>query len=87
MVNILNSFNLSKLAHTGVHNEPLLRRTVIDKAVQRVRRLLATVSWDPKVVQWLHQVLIDNLDPSYLSAYLDILQVIINYTIFYSWIN
>ncbi|XP_018566281.1 KAT8 regulatory NSL complex subunit 3 isoform X1 [Anoplophora glabripennis] len=76
IVNILNSFNLSKLAYTGVHNEPLLRRTVIDKAVQRVRRLLVTISWDPKIVQWLHQVLIDNLESSYLAAYLDILQTL-----------
>ncbi|KAJ8914989.1 hypothetical protein NQ315_002513 [Exocentrus adspersus] len=76
MVNILNSFNLSKLAQIDVHNEPLIRRTVIDKAVQRVRRLLATISWDPKIVQWLHQILLDNLGPSYLGAYLDILQTL-----------
>lgn len=75
MVNILNSFNLSKLAYSGSQNEPLLRRTVIDKAVQRIRRLLASVLWDPKLTQWLHQILIDNLGPHYLACYLDILQV------------
>lgn len=69
---------MAKLAQTGVHNEPLLRRTVIDKAVQRVRRLLATISWDSKLTQWLHQLLIDNLDPYYLALYLDILQVGLN---------
>ncbi|KAG5886123.1 hypothetical protein JTB14_021346 [Gonioctena quinquepunctata] len=76
MTNILNSFNLSKLAQTGVHNEPLLRRHVVDKAVQRVRRLLASVTWDPKITQWLHQLLIDNLSPNYLACYLDILQTL-----------
>ncbi|CAH1099657.1 unnamed protein product [Psylliodes chrysocephalus] len=76
MVNILNSFNLSKLAYSGSQNEPLLRRTVIDKAVQRIRRLLASVLWDPKLTQWLHQILIDNLGPHYLACYLDILQTL-----------
>ncbi|KAJ8931429.1 hypothetical protein NQ314_015668 [Rhamnusium bicolor] len=76
MVNILNMFNLAKLAQTGVQNEPLLRRTVIDKAVQRVRRLLATVSWDTKLTQWLHQILIDNLNSNYLGNYIDILQTL-----------
>lgn len=78
MVNILNGFKVAKLAQSGVHNEPLLRRTAIDKAVKRVRRLLATMQWDTKLVQWLHQLLIDNLDPHYLSLYLDILQVCIH---------
>ncbi|CAH1154973.1 unnamed protein product [Phaedon cochleariae] len=76
IINILNSYSLAKLTQIGVHNEPLLRRTVIDKAVQRVRRLLASVSWDPKITQWLHQLLIDNLDSHYLACYLDILQTL-----------
>ncbi|XP_074028947.1 reduction in Cnn dots 1 isoform X2 [Leptinotarsa decemlineata] len=76
MTNILNNFNLAKLALKGIHNEPLLRRNVIDKAVQRVRRLFASVTWDPKITQWLHQLLIDNLGPHYLACYLDILQTL-----------
>ncbi|CAG9857675.1 unnamed protein product [Phyllotreta striolata] len=76
MVNILNSFNLSKLAYENSSNEPLLRRTIIDKAVQRVRRLLASVLWDSKLTQWLHQILIENLGPHYLAFYLDILQTL-----------
>lgn len=75
MVNILNSDHLARLACAGVSNEPIIRRTVIDKSVKRVRRLMATVSWDTKLTQWLHQLLIDNLSTQYLAAYLDILQV------------
>lgn len=75
-VNILNNFYLAKLAQTGVNNEPVLRRTVIDKAVQRVRYLFATVSYDPKLLQWLHQLLVDNLDQQNLASYLDILQTL-----------
>nr|CAH7718441.1 unnamed protein product [Callosobruchus chinensis] len=76
MASILNNLNLTKLAYKNVLNEPVLRRTAVDKAVQRVRRLLATVSWDPKITQWLHQMLIDNLGPHYLANYLDILQTL-----------
>lgn len=75
MVNILNSDHLARLACAGSCNEPILRRTLIDKSVKRVRRLMATVSWDTKLTQWLHQLLIDNLSTQYLAAYLDILQV------------
>lgn len=75
MVNILNSDHMARLACSGVHNEPILRRTIIDKSVKRVRRLMATISWEPKLTQWLHQLLIDNLSTQYLAAYLDILQV------------
>lgn len=75
MVGILNADHMSRLAYSGVHNEPILRRTIIEKSVKRVRKLLGSVSWDSKLTQWLHHLLLDNLSTSYLAAYLDILQV------------
>lgn len=75
MVNILNSDYIARLAYAGMHNEPVLRRTVIEKSVKRFRHLMATISWDSKVTQWLHQLLLDHLSTKYLSIYLDILQV------------
>lgn len=72
---ILDSFHMSRLSQTNLPNEALLRRILIDKSVQRVRRLLATITWDTKITQWLHQTLIDNLGGDYLAAYLDILRV------------
>lgn len=75
MVSILNADHLARLSYSGVNNEPVLRRTVVEKSVKRIRRLFATISWDPKLTQWLHNLLLENLNASYLAAYLDILQV------------
>ncbi|XP_050303523.1 KAT8 regulatory NSL complex subunit 3 isoform X2 [Anthonomus grandis grandis] len=75
-VNILNSFYLGKLTYMGQQNEPVLRRSIIDKAVHRVRRLFNTVSYDIKLLQWLHQLLLDNLDQHNLPLYLDTLQTL-----------
>lgn len=75
MVNILNSLYLAKLACLSVQNECLLRYHTVRKVVQRVRRLMATVAWDTKLTQWLHQLLMDHLDSNHLACYLDILQV------------
>lgn len=76
MVNILNSDRMSRLAYTNTHNEPILRRTTVEKSVKRFRQLMAKYSWDIKLAQWLHQLLIENLGTSYLAAYLDILQTL-----------
>ncbi|XP_064212566.1 KAT8 regulatory NSL complex subunit 3 isoform X4 [Tribolium castaneum] len=76
VVNILNADHLARLAHSDSSNEAIARRVTIDKSVERMRRLMATVSWDPKYTQWLHQILIDHLSTSYLAAYLDILQTL-----------
>lgn len=76
MVNVLNDDHLARLAYAGVHNEPIFKRTVVDKSVKRVRQLMATIAWDTKLTQWLHQLLIDHLSTPDLAAYLDILQVI-----------
>lgn len=75
MVNILNSLKLAELAGVSANNEPLTGYLVIKKAVQRVRRLLATITWDQKLIQWLHQLLMENLDHYYLACYIEILQV------------
>lgn len=75
IVNILNNDHLAKLACSGAHNEPILKRVVVDKSVKRIRSLFATVAWDLKLTQWLHQLLMDSLSTPYLAAYLDILQV------------
>lgn len=77
MVHLLNNDHLARLAYEGVHNEPIFRRTVVDKSVKRVRHLFATILWDSKLTQWLHQLLIDHLSTPYLTAYLDILQVLL----------
>lgn len=74
MIKILDQDRLGRLTYEGSWNEPVLRRNVIDKSVSRTRLVLAGVSWDTKLTQWLHGILLDYLPRSYLIAYLDILQ-------------
>ncbi|XP_049820569.1 KAT8 regulatory NSL complex subunit 3 isoform X3 [Aethina tumida] len=74
--NALNMYHMAKLAYKNAHHEPILRRTVVDKAVQRVRRTMTLVSWDPKLCQWIHNLLLENLTGTYLASYLDILQTL-----------
>lgn len=71
---ILDLDRLARLANAGQNHEPVLRRVVIDKSVARVRKALAACQWEPKLTQWLHAVLVDHLPPTYMAAYLDILQ-------------
>ncbi|XP_066151019.1 KAT8 regulatory NSL complex subunit 3-like isoform X3 [Euwallacea fornicatus] len=77
-VNILNNFYLGKITYSNLRNEPVLRRAIIDKAVQRVRRLFNSFSYDTKLIQWIHQLLLDNLNQQNLSSYLDILQTLMS---------
>lgn len=73
---ILTADRLARMAHMGQAQEIVLRRIDIDKAVQRMRQAMAIVHWDPKITQWLHGLLMDCLPPSYLAAYLDIMQTL-----------
>lgn len=73
---ILDLDHLARLANAGRLHEPVLRRVVIDKSVSRLRRALARHMWEPKITQWLHSVLMDHLPPTYMAAYLDILQTL-----------
>ncbi|XP_055923580.1 KAT8 regulatory NSL complex subunit 3 [Eupeodes corollae] len=76
VVSILDSDQLGRLANAGRQHEPIQRRVVVDKSAQRVRKALAAVSWDPRITQWLHGLLMECLPPSYMASYLDILQTL-----------
>ncbi|ETN60808.1 testis development protein prtd [Anopheles darlingi] len=73
---LLDMDRLARLTNTDKQHEPVHRRTVIDKSVSRLRQALANVSWETRLTQWLHSLLVENLPPSYLAIYVDILQTL-----------
>lgn len=75
IVKILNADRNARLTYAGSWNESILRRAIIDKSVRRVRTLMASISWDPKLTQWLHGILMDYLSAPFLAAYFEMLQV------------
>lgn len=73
---ILDHDHLSRLATMGKQHEPIQKRVIIDKSVQRMRKILSGISWDSRLTQWLHSVLMESLPPLYMASYLDILQTL-----------
>lgn len=73
---ILDNDQLGRLANVGRPNEPMQRRAIVDKSASRMRKALASVSWDCRLTQWLHSLLMDNLPATYMASYLDILQTL-----------
>uniref|UniRef100_A0A182Q9M8 KANL3/Tex30 alpha/beta hydrolase-like domain-containing protein n=1 Tax=Anopheles farauti TaxID=69004 RepID=A0A182Q9M8_9DIPT len=91
---LLDMDRLARLTNTEKQHEPVHRRTVIDKSVSRLRQALASVSWETRLTQWLHGLLMENLPPCYLAIYIDILQtlhaklpLLVNKMIFGSTLN
>lgn len=75
IVKILDYDRLARLANVdNKRYEAVHRRTSIDKSADRMRKCLASVAWDTNTVQWIHGLLMEFMPPSYLAAYLDIMQ-------------
>lgn len=70
----INNYQLAKLTHSQNSNEPILRKLALEKATSRVRKAFGSVSWNSKLVVWLHGVMIDGLCSSFFLCYLEVLQ-------------
>ncbi|KAH8254284.1 hypothetical protein KR032_009269, partial [Drosophila birchii] len=73
---ILDQDQLARLANDKRQHEAIHRRVSVDKSASRLRKALAGVSWEPRITQWLHSLLMEHLSPSYMASYLDILQTL-----------
>lgn len=76
VVKILHLEKLARLTYKSNWNEPVLRRVALDKSARRFRTTMAAIMWKPKVIQWLHNFLLETLDMDYLICYIDILQTL-----------
>lgn len=78
VVKILDNDRLARLSLPVEKkaNDIVRMRTIIDKSTERMRKQLSSVSWEVLLVQWLHTLLMENLPPSFLAAYLDIMQTL-----------
>lgn len=74
VMRLLHADRLARLAYCNNANEPVLRRLAVDRTARRLRRIMG--SWDIKLLQWLHQVLVEKATVSYVAAYLDALQAL-----------
>ncbi|XP_020802385.1 KAT8 regulatory NSL complex subunit 3 isoform X5 [Drosophila serrata] len=73
---ILDQDQLARLANDKRQHEAIHRRVSVDKSASRLRKALAGVSWEPRITQWLHTLLMEHLSASYMASYLDILQTL-----------
>lgn len=79
VVKILDYDRLARLANVdNKRYEAVQRRAAIDKSADRMRKVLSTVHWDTQLVQWIHGLMMEFLPPSYLAAYIDIMQTLKN---------
>ncbi|XP_044593737.1 KAT8 regulatory NSL complex subunit 3 isoform X1 [Cotesia glomerata] len=73
---IINSERLHRLTKVNNKMELVYRRTSTDSSAKKFREVMATISWDYRILQWLHGLLVDNLSREALIIYLDILQTL-----------
>lgn len=73
---ILDNDRVIRLTFEGHCNEVLLRRNLLDQTTTKFRELLGSTFWEPTLVRWLHETLMEYLNPYYKSVYLDVLQLL-----------
>ena len=76
IMKILHADRLARLTLKSHTKEAIQRRLLTDKTAKRFRQKLASIMWDTKTTQWLHNTLTDVLPKPYLASYIDVLQTL-----------
>ncbi|XP_059477401.1 KAT8 regulatory NSL complex subunit 3 [Neocloeon triangulifer] len=76
VVKAVHEAHMAQLALNGRPNEAVQKKLAIDTAARRVRRAMASATWDIRLTHWLHNLLLDHLPASIFAVYLEILRVL-----------
>ncbi|XP_065338932.1 KAT8 regulatory NSL complex subunit 3 [Cloeon dipterum] len=76
VVKAIHEAHMAHMALNGRQNESVLMKLATDTAARRVRRAMASATWDIRLTNWLHKLLLDNLPSSIFAVYLEILRVL-----------
>jgi regulatory NSL complex subunit 3 len=77
-VKILDADRLARLTIAeNKRNQLLQTNAIIDKSADRMRKAFSSIAcWDIALISWLQTLLMENLPPSYLASFIDILQTL-----------
>lgn len=73
---IAHSDRLARLSFEGHANEVLLKRNLLEQTANKFRELFASTYWEPNLLNWLHNTILEHLNPNYKTVYLDSLQIL-----------
>ena len=76
VVKALHEAHLAQLALTGRSNEAIQKKLAVDTAARRMRRAMASATWDIRLTHWLHNLLQEHLPPTIFAVYLEVLRVL-----------
>ena len=67
---------MARLSFEGHVNEVLLKRNLQDHTTQKFRELFSSTFWNPKLLEWLHETLLEHLNINYQQVYIESLQIL-----------
>ncbi|OTF82372.1 hypothetical protein BLA29_003831, partial [Euroglyphus maynei] len=73
---IIHSDRMARLSFEGHANEVLLKRNLQDHTTQKFRELFASTFWNSKLLEWLHETLLEHLNVNYQPVYIESLQIL-----------
>lgn len=87
-ISILYANRLSRLTFEGTAQDDVQKIIATEKSVAEMHHLLTNYThWDLSLSQWLHGLFITHLPDDYLTAYIDILEVIKHLKIIFFFFN